>query len=140
MPSPYSLDLRKRVVAQAKSGKLSKVEVAERFQVGEATLYRWLDEDRRTGDLTPKPHSGGHGPLLSAEEAELLRSIVERENDRTLEEYCLLLEEAGGPHLARSTMHDALGRLEITRKKKHSTQPRGTGRTSSRHAAGSRRR
>lgn len=140
MPSPCSLDLRERVVATVLSGELSHAKIARLFSVSESSLHRWLREYRATGDLTPKPHAGGHGPLLSAEGEELLASIIERANDRTLDEYCLLLEEAGGPRLARSTMYDAIERLEITRKKKRSTQPRGTGRTSSRHEASSRKR
>jgi Transposase and inactivated derivatives len=141
MGAPYSLDLRERAVAMATEyDELSQGQVAAFFRIGEATLQRWLREYRETGDLAPKPHTGGHDPLLSAEGEELLRSIVRRENDRTLEEYCRLLREAGGPRLARSTMHDVLRRLAITRKKKRSTQPKGTGRTSSRHEASSRRR
>ncbi len=140
MPSPCSLDLRERVVATVLSGELSHAKVARLFSVSESSLHRWLREYRATGNLTPKPHSGGVDPLLDGEGAELLRSIVERANDRTLDEYCLLLEEAGGPQLARSTMYDAIERLEITRKKKPSTQPKGTGRTSSRHEASSGRR
>jgi len=97
--------------------ELSQGQVAAFFRIGEATLQRWLREYRETGDLASKPHTGGHDPLLAGEGVELLRSIVKRENDRTLEEYCLLLEEAGGPRLARSTMYDTLERLEITRKK-----------------------
>jgi transposase len=133
--------LRERAVALAtENDELSQADVAALFRIGEASLRRWLREYRETGDLTPKPHAGGQSPRLSAEGAQLLRSIVERENDRTLEEYCLLLEEAGGPHLARSTMYDPLERLEITRKKKPSTRLRGTGRTSSSGAASSRKR
>jgi transposase len=141
MGAPYSLDLRERAVAFATEyGELSQGQVAAFFSIGEATLQRWLREYRETGDLAPKPHTGGHDPLVSLEGAELLSSIVRRENDRTLEEYCRLLEEAGGPRLARSTMYDTLERLGITRKKKRSTQLKGTGPTSSRHGASSRRR
>jgi transposase len=140
MPSPCSLDLRERVVAATLSGELGHAKIAQLFSISESSLHRWLREYRETGNLTPKPHSGGQEPLLDTQGAELLASIIERERDRTLEEYCLLLEEAGGPRLARSTMYDAIERLEITRKKKRSTQPRETGRTSSRHGASSRRR
>ena len=141
MAAPHSLDLRERAVALAtENDELSQADVAALFRIGGASLRRWLREYRETGDLTPKPHAGGQSPKLSLEGAELLRSIVNRENDRTLEEYCRLLEEAGGPRLARSTMYDALERLGITRKKKRSTQPKGTGRTSSRHEPSSGRR
>ncbi len=117
MGAPYSLDLCERAVAMATEfAESSQGQVAAFFRIGEATLQRWLREYRETGELAPKPHTGGHDPLLSLEGAELLRSIVRRENDRTLEEYCRLLEEAGGPRLARSTMHDTLERLRITRK------------------------
>ncbi len=130
MGAPYSLDLRERAVAMATEyDELSQGQVAAFFRIGEATLQRWLREYRETGDLAPKPHAGGHGPLLSGEGAEILRSLVKRENDRTLEEYCLLLEDSGGPRLARSTMHDTLARLRLTRKKSAPrSRARATGR------------
>jgi transposase len=41
-----SLDLRRRVVAFVQQGG-SKAEAARRFQVGEASVYRWLKPDGR---------------------------------------------------------------------------------------------
>ncbi|BEP31537.1 MAG: hypothetical protein WBIAU1_10150 [Wolbachia endosymbiont of Drosophila biauraria] len=37
----YSVDLREKAVSLVEKGK-SKVEVAEVFEIGIATLYRWL--------------------------------------------------------------------------------------------------
>jgi transposase len=51
-----SLDLRRRVVAFVQRGG-SKAEAARRFQVGEASVYRWLKPDGLTDKHTPrKPH------------------------------------------------------------------------------------
>ena len=45
----YSLDLRKRVVGAFEAGDKTDEEVAELFQVGEATVHRWKRLERRPG-------------------------------------------------------------------------------------------
>ena len=54
MPSPYSKDLRERVVAAYESGAGDQVEVAHRFSVGEATVRRWWALKRKSGSVAPK--------------------------------------------------------------------------------------
>lgn len=39
MPRAYSTDLRQRVIAACEAGERTRREVAEQFQIGEATLY-----------------------------------------------------------------------------------------------------
>ncbi len=41
MPEAYPLELRERVVAAYERGEGSFVTIAEKFQVGEATVNRW---------------------------------------------------------------------------------------------------
>jgi transposase len=86
MPAPYSLDLRKRAVAAARDGDLSRAEVARQFRIGERTL-------------TPRPHDGGQAPLVDAAGLEILR---EANDNRTLEEYALLFEEKTGIRPSKS--------------------------------------
>ena len=84
MPSPYSLDLRKRVIAACDEGRLSRREIAELYHVGESTIYEWLLLRRTSSSLAPKPHTGG--PVSGLDTA-VLSELAEAENDRTLEEY-----------------------------------------------------
>ena len=54
MPSPLSVDLRKRVVA-AVSGGASCHQAAARFGVSVASASRWSARFRREAHVTPKP-------------------------------------------------------------------------------------
>ncbi len=46
MPGAYSADLRERVLLACERGRLSRTKIAKLFQVGETTIYRWLQEWR----------------------------------------------------------------------------------------------
>lgn len=117
MPAPYSMDLRTRAVAAAREGDLSRAEVARQFKISERTLYHWLELEQSEGTLTPRPHGGGQAPIIDAAGLEVLRSIVDANNDRTLEEYCALYAQQTGIRPSTSAMDRALVRGRITRKK-----------------------
>jgi transposase len=117
MPAPYSLDLRTRAVAAAHAGPLSRAEVARQFQISERTLYEWLAREQSEGTLCPRPHGGGQRPIVDEDGLEILRSIVDANNDRTLEEYATLFEGETGVRPSTSAMDRALVRGKITRKK-----------------------
>ena len=52
MPRAFSEDLRKRVVAARRSGK-NVAEVAAMFGVSRQCVYRWDEQERLTGSVTP---------------------------------------------------------------------------------------
>lgn len=60
MGKPYSLDLRKRVVA-ALEGGLSRNQAAKRFGIGISTAINWARRLRETGSVEPG-QMGGHKP------------------------------------------------------------------------------
>jgi transposase len=64
MPRAYSTDLRQRVIAACESSDRTRREVAEQFQIGEATLYDWLQRWRKRGSVAPAPHGGGRTSAL----------------------------------------------------------------------------
>jgi transposase len=55
----YSEDLRKRAVDQYERGHGTRVVISKRFQIGIATLGRWIRQYRREGNFQRKPRSGG---------------------------------------------------------------------------------
>lgn len=60
MPKPYSLDLRKKAIAQIDAGKKIR-EVAEMFSIAENTLRNWLSLREDTKSLSPKDgYQKGH--------------------------------------------------------------------------------
>ena len=61
MPGPYSIDLRRRVVAAVEEGSLSRHQAAERFGVAPSTAINWVNRFRETGSVAPG-QVGGHKP------------------------------------------------------------------------------
>src|SRR5882672_10339936 len=60
MGKPYSMDLRKRVVAAVETGGLSCHQAAAQFGVGVSTAIVWVRRLRETGSVAPV------GPLSSS--------------------------------------------------------------------------
>ena len=100
----YSRDLRQRVVEFVWSGG-SKAEAARRFQVGEASVYRWL----KPGGLDSK-RPGPQGPHKLDWEA--LRRHVEAHPEQTQ------AERARHFQVSRHGIWNALQKLAVTHKKK----------------------
>ncbi len=117
MAAPYSKDLRERAVAAALKGDQTRAEAARQFDIGEATLYVWLRRWREESTLEARPHGGGQPPSLDEEGMRTLESLVEDENDRTLDEYRTQIAERTGVEMSRSAMHRALEKLKLRRKK-----------------------
>ena len=61
MGKPYSLDLRKRVVAAVLKGGMSRNEAARQFGVGISTAINWVKRQQETGNVAPGK-MGGHRP------------------------------------------------------------------------------
>ena len=119
MPSPYSLDLRQRVIAACDEGKLSRREIAQRYCVGESTIYEWLQRRRDSHSLAPKPHTGG---FVSGLDPAALSELVEADNDRTLAEYAAGYAERTGRLYSISRICRGLKSLRLRRKKNVASQ------------------
>jgi putative transposase len=61
MGKPYSLDLRKRVVAAVLVGGMSRNQAAQHFGVGISTAINWVQRFRETGSVKPD-QIGGYRP------------------------------------------------------------------------------
>lgn len=122
MPNPLPVALRQRAVDAYLRGEGTRAEIAERFQVGVASLGRWVRKHRETGSVEPMPHNSGPEPMLDDEALKVLLAIVEEENDLTNEEYALRLVDETGIAVSRTTILRAFKRLGITRKKRRSLQ------------------
>lgn len=118
----YSMDLRERVVAACDRGEGTREEIAKRFRVGVAWVYRLLQRRRETGSIEPKPRGGGQKPAFDPPAAERLRQAVADRPDATLEE----LREAVGVACGTSAVHRALEKLGLPRKKSRSGPPSRT--------------
>jgi len=114
----YSLDLRQRVVRAYEQGQASIAEIAARFGVGSTFVKKMLRQYRETGDLKEHPHAGGRQARLSPQHRRLLQQRVRREQDISLSELQIYLQETAQVEVHVSTISRALKALDLPRKKK----------------------
>ena len=102
MGRAYSLDLRCRVVGFVASGGTLE-EAASRYEVGYATVVRWLRLQRETGSLVPGKLGQPYGSKLDAH-APWLLSLFEEEADLTLADVRERLKTEHGVEAAIGTV------------------------------------
>lgn len=83
MAEAHPVELRERVVEAYESGEGSYPEIGERFDVGEASVRRWVRLKRELGRVTPKPKGGGTESSIEADE---LEALIQRLGDPTARE------------------------------------------------------
>jgi transposase len=112
--TPYSQDLRQRVLDTVRRREGSLRQIARRFLVSVSFVTRLLRTHRDTGALEPKPHGGGNPAVLSPQDLERLRELIRQQPDATLEE----CRQRLGVSCSTMTISRALSRLGLPRKKK----------------------
>jgi len=66
MPSPYSEDLRKRVMEKVLEGKTKLKEIAKIFSLSEKTIYLWRMEHKKNNNFKAKEgYQNGHSHIFS---------------------------------------------------------------------------
>src|SRR4051794_41896862 len=74
--TPYSQDLRQRILETARRGDATLRQIAERFLVSVSFVTRLLRLHRTTGSVEPRPHGGGDPPRLTPGNLERLLQLV----------------------------------------------------------------
>jgi transposase len=115
----YSMDIRERVMENLEQDSMRKT--AKRFRVSEYFVYRLKRRYKDAGTLAPKPHGGGHGPIVDEGGGEFIRAVLAEALDLTLNELCQRYEARFAVKVSKSSMDRALRRLNVTRKKRPST-------------------
>lgn len=113
----YSIDLRQKLVDAYEKGNISQRKLAKQFGVAASFVQKIMKQYRETGDLSPRVRQEQTPTKLNAEQLEILRQMVEAENDATLEELREKLHEQTGVLIARSTVDRMVKRLGFTFKK-----------------------
>ena len=132
MARPYSVDLRERVV-RAVEGGLSRRAAAAKFEVSVSFVVKLMQRWRAIGTLQPARIGGWKRARLAAH-AERVRRLVAAAPDLTIAELRTRLA-AEGIAARRSGIARFLAAAGLTRKKRLSTPPSRTARTSPRRAS-----
>ena len=110
MPSPYSLDLRERILKSYEEG-VPIEDLVEQFSVSRSTVYSFIKQHRETGNIVPKKRQSGINLKLTPHE-QLIRQLVADQPDATLVE--LHAQLPNKDNVTVVTLHNFLKRLKIT--------------------------
>lgn len=113
----YSVDLRQKIIDTYHNQPISQRQLADRFTVALSFVQKILKQYRTTGRIEPKPHRGGTQLKLNSEQLAILAELIESNNDATLAELCVMLEEKTGVVVSIATMGRMTNLLNITVKK-----------------------
>ena len=116
MVAPYSVDLRKKVVEVFESERISKIDLAKRFNISLNSVKRYLNLARETGDLSPKVGGGRPGKITDSG-YKTIQKIIEDQPTITLEELSGLLCKKKKIIAGRSILSRACQKLNLRRKK-----------------------
>ncbi len=117
MPRIYSDDFRFRVVALAKEGKKTYLEISKLFKISVKTIYIWRKKYEKTGSVKQEPIIGkGHSHRIT--DWDKFRNFVKKNSGKTRQELADLWKEKTGISISVATMGRALGKIEFTHKKK----------------------
>ncbi len=114
---PYSIDFRQKIIDVHENENISIRKLAERFCVAKSFVQKLLKQYRETEDIRPQPQGGSPAPKLNGEHLITLVEIIDDNNDATLEELCILLEEKTQIKVSRATMGRITQKLNYTVKK-----------------------
>ena len=131
MAEPYPVELRERVVQAYESGDGGYADVGKLFNVGEASVKRWVGFYRRYGSVAARPKGGGTPSSISATEID---AIVTSLGDPTALEITAEFnrQRRGNRRVHVSSVKRALHRFGYVVKKNAAGRWRVCGRMSSR--------
>jgi|KBSMisStandDraft_5_1062788.scaffolds.fasta_scaffold454100_2 transposase len=124
MPAPLSVDLRRRVLADFQKG-LTFADLGRKYTVSAEWVRRFIRRHQTTGEVAARPPRIKKPPFHRRHEA-ALRAAVAADPGLTLER----LRTTLGVPVSLGTLHAALRALKISFKKRPSSPPSRTGRTS----------
>ena len=116
MGSPYSQDLRERVISVVDGG-MGAYQAAPLLRVSVSYIYKALGRQRETGETTARPSGRGPAPKLAAHDEALRQRIVEV--PATLEEIRAWLLATHRMQVSIGCLWKRLRHLGLTLKKSH---------------------
>ena len=126
MGAALSEDLRWRIIDAWRKRKLTTVELAEQFRVGEATVKRLKKRFLRTKSVARSPHGGGTRRKIGPEQESIVVALVQAHPDWREDQYAEHLAEHHGIQVSAVTVGRAIRRLGYSVKKRRSSPKSAT--------------
>jgi transposase len=111
MPSPYSYDLRRKVI-EAIDGGMGKSQASKIFKISRNTINLWLHKREETGDYRAEDeYQKGYGTKIT--NLEEFKEFARQHGNQTQKE----MAEAWSEKISDKTIGKALKKIGFTRKK-----------------------
>lgn len=111
MPSPYSYDLRRKVI-EAIDGGMGKTQASKIFRISRNTIDLWLHRRKETGDYKADDgYQRGYGAKII--DLEEFKEFARKHGSQTQRE----MAEAWQGEISDLTIGKALKKIKFTRKK-----------------------
>ena len=117
MTRPLPLEQREKIVSAYDNGLGSIRKIAQIFEITERSVYRYIQQEREKGDLTPQPIPG-RPPILTPENLKIIKDIVLANTDGRLEDYVDSFYAQTDIKVTIVTIHNACKILKLNRKKR----------------------
>jgi transposase len=117
MPAPYSIDLRKKVVETYKSQRITLIDLAQRFKISLNSAKRYVQLERKTGDVAPNLLGKGRPGKITESGYKLIQEIIGKNPTITLDELSALFYKEKKVKVNRSILSRACKKLNLRRKK-----------------------
>ena len=114
----YSMDLRIRVVKAYEMGEGTQADISRLFNLGVATVKRWIWRTASIGEPARLPRGGGNPRRIGQIGEVVLLGLLERTPDATLAELAEQYAWATQMPMNASVITHSIKRLGITRKKR----------------------
>jgi transposase len=114
----YSLDLRQKILSAWQNKENSQRALAKRFKVSLSFVRDFLRRYRETDEIAAKPQGGDRRSKIKGKDEELVKEIIEAQNDIYLREIKEKLQQSNTIEVSVSGLSRTLKRLELGRKKK----------------------
>lgn len=124
--TPYSLDLRQKIVQAYERGVGSQREVAELFGVSVSFVEKLFIRLRRSGQVAAKPHAGGIRSRIDAAARQQLQAWLTEQPDLTLAELAVRLHRELRLQVSVPRLCKVLKTMDVPRKKSRSTRASAT--------------
>lgn len=117
MTTAVPIEIRKLIVQACEEGLDTQKHIAEIFQVTPRTVLNFLKLSREGQNLNEKPRSG-RPSAINEDNMAIIKKIILSDPDKTLKEYCALIEDELGIKIGKSVMSRVCQKLDLRRKKK----------------------
>ena len=115
----YSVEFKLKVVNAVKKFSLTYRQAADLFDIGEASVSRWLRINREQKGFSPARHGGGRKCAIKrGEQLNRLKRIIDTKPDATSVEITNEYNKKVKVKVSRATILRGIKRIKYTRKKK----------------------